>query len=158
MSGVENYQSLLHQRLDYRNGKPDSALAALAWEIRYASGVVDVVLVEDDPSMTALVTTVLRADNIRLIAAETCGIAIPTLRRSRPRLLLVDLGLPDGDGLDIARRVREWQDFPHIPIVALTSSPEKAGAAWKAGMDGIIAKPFEIKSFRKMVASWLRTN
>jgi CheY-like chemotaxis protein len=108
--------------------------------------------------MTALVTTVLKADNIRLIAAETCGSAIPTLRRSRPRLLLVDLGLPDGDGLDIARRVREWQDFPHIPIVALTSSSEKAGAAWKAGMDGIIAKPFEIKSFRKMVASWLSTN
>jgi len=173
---VDSYLSLLKRRSDDR---PDSSrtrldvdLAALALtmdpnEIRHAwdgsmpnqiaQGEIDVVLVEDDRSMVALVTTVLKNDNINLMAADTCRTALSALRESRPRLLLVDLGLPDGDGLDIVRSVREWRDVRRMPIVALTSSAEKAGAAWKAGMDGFITKPFEVAVFRKMVGSWLGT-
>jgi CheY-like chemotaxis protein len=172
---VETRLALLRQRpadSPAKNGF-DGGLAALAsttdWrEVRYPwevvlpkpsrEGAVDVFLVEDDLAMVALVTTALKADNIHLLAMETCNSALQELSRNQPRLLLVDLGLPDGDGLDIARSVRKRHDFRQIPIVALTSSPEKAGAAWKAGMDGFITKPFEIKAFRTMVMSWLSAN
>jgi CheY-like chemotaxis protein len=172
---VENGLALLRQRPADSPAKDgfEGGLAALAsttdWrEVRYPwevflpkparEGAVDIVLVEDDPTVVALVATVLKSDGVRLRAMETYHSALQELSRNQPRLLLVDLGLPDGDGLDIARSVRKWHDFRQIPIVALTSSAERAGAAWKAGMDGFITKPFEIKAFRTMVMSWLSAN
>jgi CheY-like chemotaxis protein len=170
--GVENRLALVRQRPSDlpAKGKFDGGLAALAptvdrREVRYPwelplpkpgrEVTVDILLVEDDPNVVALVATVLKSDGVSLLAMETCHSALQELWRNQPRLLLVDLGLPDGDGLDIARSVRKRHDFRQIPIVALTSSPERAGAAWKAGMDGFITKPFEIKAFRTMVMSWL---
>jgi CheY-like chemotaxis protein len=172
---VENGLTLLRQRRADSPAKDgfEGGLAAIAStmdgrEVRYPwelalpklgrEGAVDIFLVEDDPAMVALVTTVLKSDGVRLLAMETCHSALRELSRNQPRLLLVDLGLPDGDGLDIARSVRKRHDFRPIPIVALTSSAERAGAAWKAGMDGFITKPFEIKTFRTMVMSWLSAN
>ena len=59
--------------------------------------------------------------------------------------------LPDRSGLEIARVVRGWCGYPHIPIVALTASAEKAGVAWRAGFSGFVAKPFVPKTFQTMV-------
>jgi CheY-like chemotaxis protein len=114
---------------------------------------VDVCLVEDDSSMITMVRTLLEAASMDLLSVDSCEGAILALRHTRPRLLLVDLGLPDRSGLEIARVVRGWYDYPHIPIVALTGSAEKAGAAWKAGFSGFIAKPFVPKTFQTMVKS-----
>jgi CheY-like chemotaxis protein len=118
-------------------------------------GDVDVFLVEDDRSMISLVRTLLKTEGIDLLAAETFHEAILALQETRPRLLLVDLGLPDGSGLEIARIVRGWRYFPRIPIVALTASSGKAGDAWEAGFCGFIPKPFAAKPFRDMVTSLL---
>jgi len=116
---------------------------------------VDVCLVEDDASIVSMVRTLLESANINLLAVDSCEGAILALRDTRPRLLLVDLGLPDRSGLEIARVVRGWYDYPHIPIVALTGSAERAGAAWRAGFSGFIAKPFVPKTFQTMVKSWV---
>jgi CheY-like chemotaxis protein len=116
---------------------------------------VDVCLVEDDASIISMVRFLLESTNIDLLAVESCEGAILALRDTRPRLLLVDLGLPDRSGLEIARIVRGWYGYPHIPIVALTGSAERAGAAWRAGFSGFIAKPFVPKTFQTMVKSWV---
>jgi CheY-like chemotaxis protein len=130
-----------------------------AWSARrQARGTakhVDVCLVEDDPSNISMVRFLLESASIGLLAVDSCEGAILALRETRPRLLLVDLGLPDRSGLEIARVVRGWYGYPHIPIVALTASAEKAGAAWRAGFSGFIAKPFVPKTFQTMVKSWV---
>ena len=116
---------------------------------------VDVCLVEDDTSLVTMVRILLESASIDLLAVDSCEGAILALRDTRPRLLLVDLGLPDRSGLEIAKVVRGWYGYPHIPIVALTASAEKAGAAWRAGFSGFIAKPFVPKTFQTMVKSWV---
>ena len=130
---------------DWKITQPESRVA----------GNVDVFLVDDDPSMINLVRTLLKTEGIDLLAVESFHGAILALRQTHPRLLLVDLGLPDGNGLEIARIVRGWNHFPRIPIVALTASSEKAGLAWQAGFSGFIPKPFVAMSFRSMVTSLL---
>lgn len=116
---------------------------------------MDVCLVEDDSSIISTVRILLESASMDLLAVESYEGAILALRDTRPRLLLVDLGLPDRSGLEIARVVRGWYDYPHIPIVALTASAERAGAAWRAGFSGFIAKPFAAKTFQTMVKSWV---
>jgi CheY-like chemotaxis protein len=116
---------------------------------------VDVCLVEDDESIVSMVRTLLESAGIDLLSVDSCEGALLALRETRPRLLLVDLGLPDRSGLEIARVVRGWYDYPHIPIIALTASAERAGAAWRAGFSGFVAKPFVPKTFQTMVKSWV---
>jgi len=120
-----------------------------------ASNDIDVCLVEDDSSIISLVQILLKPEGIDVLAVESCEGAIAALRHTRPRLLLVDLGMPDRSGLEVARMVRGWYDYPHMPIVALTGSAEKAGAAWRAGFSGFIPKPFVGKTFQIMVKSWI---
>jgi CheY-like chemotaxis protein len=128
-----------------------------AWRARQQARAkhVDVCLVEDDSSMINLVRALLESADIDLLAVDSCEGALLALQETRPRLLLVDLGLPDRSGLEIARVVRGWNGYPHIPIVALTGSAERAGAAWRAGFSGFIAKPFVPKTFQTMVKSWV---
>jgi len=128
-----------------------------AWKAsqRRSAKHVDVCIVEDDASIVSMVQILLESADIDLLAVDSCEGAILALRDTRPRLLLVDLGLPDRSGLEIARVVRGWYDYPHIPIVALTGSAERAGAAWRAGFSGFIAKPFVPKTFQTMVKSWV---
>jgi CheY-like chemotaxis protein len=133
----------------------ESVWRAARQQARRTSKHVDVCLVEDDPSMVGMVRVLLEPSGIDLLAVDSCEGAILALRYNRPRLLLVDLGLPDRSGLEIARIVRGWCDYPHIPIVALTGSAERAGAAWRAGFSGFIAKPFVPKTFQTMVQSWV---
>jgi len=105
--------------------------------------------------MVSLVRSLLEAEGIDVLAVATCRDAISALRDTRPRLLLVDLGLPDRSGLEIAKLVRGWSDYRKIPVVALTASAERAGAAWQAGFSGFIPKPFVSKTFLTMVKSWV---
>jgi CheY-like chemotaxis protein len=68
---------------------------------------VDVCLVEDDVSIVGIVQVLLEKAGLDLLSVDSCEGAILALRETRPRLLLVDLGLPDRSGLEIARVVRQ---------------------------------------------------
>jgi CheY-like chemotaxis protein len=138
---------------------PISQIGMESWsarrQARSTAKHVDVCLIEDDESIVGMVEVLLEPVGINLVSVGSCEGAITALREIRPRLLLVDLGLPDRSGLEIARVVRGWNDYPYIPIIALTASAERAGAAWRAGFSGFIAKPFEPKMFQTMVKSWV---
>ncbi len=100
-----------------------------------------VLVVEDEPGIRAVVRLMLQSANYRVVEAEDAARAEIEARAHRPDLLLVDLGLPDGDGLEVIRRIRAWSPVPIIVLSARTMEAEKV-AALDAGADDYVTKPF----------------
>jgi len=98
-------------------------------------------IVEDDPPIRRLLRTTLGAHDYRTHEAATGAEALSALRHHRPDLVLLDLGLPDIDGLVLIGRIRE---ISPVPIVVLSSRGEEAAkvAALDAGADDYVTKPF----------------
>ena len=104
---------------------------------------VTILIVEDDPPIRRLLRTTLGAHDYRTHEAATGAEALSLLRHHRPDLVLLDLGLPDIDGLVLIGRVRELSP---VPIVVLSSRGEEAAkvAALDAGADDYVTKPFGV--------------
>jgi CheY-like chemotaxis protein len=73
----------------------------------------------------------LEAANFRVVEAETAGRATVEARAHKPDLLLLDLGLPDGDGITVIRGVREWSPVP-IVVLSWRANPDEETTDWKA--------------------------
>jgi len=99
----------------------------------------------------------LEAERYRFIEADTALRAEIEARTHKPDLLLVDLGLPDGDGLTVIRRVRAWSPVPIIVLSARTMEEQKI-AALDAGADDYITKPFSAPELLARVRAALRRN
>jgi two-component system KDP operon response regulator KdpE len=102
-----------------------------------------VLLVEDETAMRRFVRASLSSHGFRLIEATTAREAQSLLPGHRPRLILLDLGLPDGDGIDLTRRIREWSQVPLIVLSARGREEDKV-AALDAGADDYLTKPFGV--------------
>jgi two-component system KDP operon response regulator KdpE len=100
-----------------------------------------VLLVEDDPPIRALLRTVLAAEGYRLAEADTGERAVRLAAQQPPDLVVLDLGLPDVDGQDVLRRLREWLGAPIIVLSARDQEKQKV-AALDAGADDYLTKPF----------------
>jgi two-component system KDP operon response regulator KdpE len=102
---------------------------------------ITILIVEDDPPIRRLLRTTLGAHDYRTHEAATGAEALSALRHHRPDLVLLDLGLPDIDGLVLIARIRA---ISPVPIVVLSSRGEEAAkvAALDAGADDYITKPF----------------
>jgi two-component system KDP operon response regulator KdpE len=100
-----------------------------------------VLLVEDEPQMRTFVRLALTAHGHRVLEVETGGEALQQAAAHTPDLILLDLGLPDMDGLDVTRRLREWTAVPVIVISARGQEREKVEAL-DAGADDYLTKPF----------------
>ncbi len=100
-----------------------------------------VLVIEDEPGIRAVLRVLLSAEGYRCIEADTALRAEIEARSHKPDLLLVDLGLPDGDGLKVIRRVRAWSPVPIVVLSARTMEEQKV-AALDAGADDYITKPF----------------
>ncbi len=100
-----------------------------------------VLLIEDEPAIRGVLRVLLEAQGYRCIEAATAQRAEIEARSHKPDLLLVDLGLPDGDGLEVIRRVRAWSPVPIVVLSARTLEEQKV-AALDAGADDYVAKPF----------------
>jgi two-component system KDP operon response regulator KdpE len=103
-----------------------------------------VLVVEDEPQMRRFLRASLGAEGYRVIEAWTIADGLRQATAERPDALLLDLGLPDGDGLDLVRRVREWSAVPIIVVSARGREEEKV-AALDAGADDYLPKPFGTK-------------
>ena len=114
-----------------------------------------VLLVEDEPGIRGVVRLMLQSANYRVVEADTAARAEIEARTHRPDLLIVDLGLPDGDGLDVIRRVRAWSPVPIIVLSARTMEEQKV-AALDAGADDYVAKPFGSPELLARVRAALR--
>ena len=102
-----------------------------------------VLLIEDDPAMRRFLRATLGAHGFRLAEAATAAEGLAALTAQSPEVVLLDLGLPDGDGIDLTRRVREWSRVPVIVISARGREADKVEAL-DAGADDYLTKPFGV--------------
>jgi two-component system, OmpR family, KDP operon response regulator KdpE len=116
-----------------------------------------ILVVEDDDSIRGVLRVLLEAENYRVVESATARRAEIEARSHKPDLLLVDLGLPDGDGVDVIQRVREWSPVPIIVLSARTHESEKI-AALDAGADDYVTKPFSADELLARVRAALRRN
>ena len=116
-----------------------------------------ILVIEDEPAIRNVLRVLLEAEGYRYIEADTAMRAEIEARSHKPDLLLVDLGLPDGDGLKVIRRVRAWSPVPVIVLSARTMEEQKI-AALDAGADDYVTKPFSAPELLARVRAALRRN
>ena len=116
-----------------------------------------ILIVEDEPAIRKVLRVLLEAEGYRFIEADTAQRAEIEARSHKPDLLLVDLGLPDGDGLNVIRHVRAWSPVPIIVLSARTMEEQKI-AALDAGADDYVTKPFSAPELLARVRAALRRN
>jgi len=102
-----------------------------------------VLLIEDEPQMRRFLRAALESHDYRLVEAATAREGVAQATGRNPDVILLDLGLPDADGIDLTRRIREWSATPIIVISARGKEQDKI-AALDAGADDYLTKPFDV--------------
>jgi two-component system, OmpR family, KDP operon response regulator KdpE len=114
-----------------------------------------ILVVEDDPGIREVLRVLLTAERYRVVEAENAARAAIEARSHKPDLLIVDLGLPDRDGLEVIRSVRSWSPLPIIVLSARASEADKI-AALDGGADDYVTKPFAARELLARVRAALR--
>src|SRR4051812_18529867 len=102
-----------------------------------------ILIVEDDPQIIQFLQSSLKANGYSTLSAQNIVAGKKHLSENKPILLIMDLNLPDGDGLDLIRSVRINSDIPILVLSARLSEKEKV-ECFDAGADDYLAKPFGI--------------
>src|SRR5437867_88284 len=100
-----------------------------------------VVLIEDEPQIRRFLRATLTGQGYRLFEATTGADGLVEVGSRQPDVVIVDLGLPDVDGIDVIRRLREWTAVPIIVLSARGQERDKV-TALDAGADDYVSKPF----------------
>lgn len=103
-----------------------------------------ILVVEDDAPVRNLITTTLKTHDYRYLISGTGESAIMEASSHNPDIVLLDLGLPDTDGVDVIRRIRDWSNMPIIVISARSEDKDKIEAL-DAGADDYLTKPFSVE-------------
>ena len=106
-------------------------------------GATTLVVIEDDPQIRRFLRTGLSAEPFRIFEAETGESGLVEAATRKPDLVILDLGLPDIDGVDVVARLREWYTRPIIILSARSNEQDKIKAL-DAGADDYLTKPFGI--------------
>ena len=114
-----------------------------------------IVVVEDDPSVAELVTLYLRNAEFIVEHARTAAEARAKIGETKPALIVLDIGLPDANGLDLLREIREHADTPVLALTARSEDMQKIEAL-ESGMDDYMTKPFNPKELVARVRAVLR--
>jgi two-component system, OmpR family, KDP operon response regulator KdpE len=114
-----------------------------------------VVVIEDEPQIRRFVRGALEAEGWQVFEAESMQRGLTEAGTRKPDLLVLDLGLPDGDGLDLIRDVRGWSGVPIIVLSARADEADKI-AALDAGADDYLTKPFGVGELLARVRANLR--
>jgi CheY-like chemotaxis protein len=117
-----------------------------------------ILVVDDNELNLKLVRSLLHIENYRVLEAENAANGIQLAQQFQPDLILMDIQLPDMDGLQATKQILSDKNVKHIPIVAFSSyamdgDKEKALAA---GCVGYITKPIDNKSFSKTIAEHIQ--
>jgi DNA-binding response OmpR family regulator len=106
-----------------------------------------ILLVEDDADLYALLKYNLEKEGFQMVGTQTGRGAIELCRRERPDLILLDIMLPDSDGLDICRGIRQHSELSHIPIIFLTARATESDRiiGLELGANDYIVKPFFVR-------------
>ena len=114
-----------------------------------------VLLVEDDRHIRRFLRSSLEAEGWRVFEAETLRQGLVEAATRKPDLVVLDLGLPDGDGVDLVRELRTWSSIPIVVLSARSGEGDKVGAL-DAGADDYMEKPFGVSELLARVRANLR--
>ena len=114
-----------------------------------------ILVVEDDAAVRNLITTTLETQRFRFLTATTGETAILEAVSHNPDIVLLDLGLPDMDGIEIIKRIRTWSIMPIIVISARSEDTDKIDAL-DAGADDYLTKPFSVEELLARLRVTLR--
>lgn len=105
-----------------------------------------ILVVEDDPAISNLIRTTLDTQEYQYHTAQTGSSALMEAVSYNPDVIILDLGLPDMEGVEIIKKVRGWSRMPIIVVSARTEDRDKVDAL-DAGADDYLTKPFSIDEF-----------
>ena len=115
----------------------------------------NVLIIEDEKQIRRFVRAAVEEENCQVTEAQTIAQGLIEAGQSKPDLIILDLGLPDGDGLSLIRDLRSWSDVPVLILSARTQEIEKI-TALDAGADDYLSKPFNVGELRARVRAMLR--
>ena len=115
----------------------------------------NVLIIEDEKQIRRFVRAAVEEENCQVTEAQTIAQGLIEAGQCKPDLIILDLGLPDGNGLSLIRDLRSWSDVPVLILSARTQENEKI-AALDAGADDYLSKPFNVGELRARVRAMLR--
>lgn len=119
------------------------------------TGRTRALVVDDEVAILRFLKPALEANNYEMISAATVADAVKHIASEAPDIVLLDLGLPDGDGKDVIRRVREWSDVPIVVLSARDREIEKIESL-DLGADDYVNKPFNVGELMARMRTALR--
>jgi two-component system KDP operon response regulator KdpE len=117
--------------------------------------VINVLIVEDEQAIRRFLRSALEGDGLRVYEAETLQRGLLEAATRKPDLVILDLGLPDGDGIEFIRDFRQWSQVPVIVLSARAEETDKI-TALDAGADDYLSKPFGIGELQARLRVALR--
>lgn len=114
-----------------------------------------VLLIEDEKTIRRFVRAAVEEEGCAVVEAETMAGGLIEAGIQKPDLLILDLGLPDGNGIDLIRDLRGWSEVPVLILSARTQENDKIDAL-DAGADDYLTKPFSVGELRARVRALLR--
>lgn len=117
--------------------------------------MINVLIVEDEQAIRRFLRSALEAEGVRVYEAETLQRGLLEAATRKPDLVILDLGLPDGDGIDFIRDLRQWSAIPIIVLSARSEEIDKI-TALDAGADDYLSKPFGIGELQARLRVALR--
>jgi two-component system KDP operon response regulator KdpE len=114
-----------------------------------------ILLIEDEPPMRRFVRASLASHGFRVVEASTAREGLSLAASHNPEVVLLDLGLPDGDGIELTRQLRQWSQAPIIVLSARGREDDKV-LALDAGADDYLTKPFGVNELLARIRVALR--
>lgn len=114
-----------------------------------------VLVVDDDPSLLRALRVGLAAGGHEVTAASTGRDGLSKVATADPEVVVLDLGLPDLDGLEVCRRIRQWSDVPVI-VLSATGLEDRKVAALDQGADDYVTKPFGMAELEARIRTAVR--
>jgi two-component system KDP operon response regulator KdpE len=119
------------------------------------SGRIRALVIDDEAAILRFLKPALEANNYEMSSAGTVAEGLKRIAAETPDIVLLDLGLPDGDGKDVIKRAREWSDLPIIVLSAREREAEKIDAL-DFGADDYVNKPFNVGELLARMRTALR--
>ncbi len=114
-----------------------------------------IAIIEDEKNICSFIETILEAQGYQTVTASSGAEGIALISSKNPSVVLLDLGLPDIDGIEVIRKVRQWSSVPIIVISARTQEKSKV-AALDLGADDYLTKPFGTSELMARIRATLR--